>query len=91
MSRGEYAMDEEGQKIGIITHYFTKIGVAVIKLDDTLKIGDTIHIKGATSNFSQVVDKMQIDRKDIEEASAGQSIGLKVNEHVREHDVVCRV
>lgn len=75
-------------KIGTITHYFSKIGVAVIKLDDTLKVGDTIHIKGATSDFSQVVSNMQIDKQDIPEAASGQEIGLKVNDHVREHDTV---
>ena len=77
-----------GEEIGKITHYYTKIGVAVIELSDTLKVGDTIRIKGATTDFEQTVDSMQIEHEEIEEAEAGQSIGLKVKDHVRQHDVV---
>ncbi len=79
------------QEVGKITHYFTKIGVAVVELSGTLRVGDTIHIKGATTNFTQNVDSMQIEHQPVEEAKAGQSIGLKVAEHVREHDTVFKV
>ena len=53
-----------------------------------MKVGDTIYVKGATSDFTQKIDSMQIDHADIEEAKAGQSIGLKVKEKVRQHDKV---
>jgi len=82
-------MEEE---IGVFTHYFTKISVGVIEITKgTLKAGDTIHIKGATSDFTQKVQSMQIEHEKIEEAKKGQSIGLKVKEHVREHDKVFKI
>jgi translation elongation factor EF-1alpha len=80
-----------GKEVGKVAHYYTKLGVAVIELSDTLKVGDKIKIKGATSDFEQTVDSMQIEHKNIEEAKRGQSIGMKVKEHVREHDVVYKV
>ncbi len=80
-----------GKEIGKVVHYYTKLGVAVIELSDTLKTGDKIRIKGATSDFEQPVESMQIEHENIEEAKAGQSIGMKVKEHVREHDNVYKV
>ena len=76
------------KRVGKVTHYFTKIGVAVIELEDTLKVGDKIRIKGATTDFVQTVDSMQIEHQQVEEAGAGQSIGLKVADKVREGDEV---
>lgn len=76
------------QEIGKVSHFFGKISVCVIKLSGTLKQGDTVHIKGATSDFTQSVGSMQIEHKNVPEAKAGQSIGLKVNEPVREGDSV---
>ena len=81
----------EEKEIGKVTHYFTKIGVAAVELSDTLNIGDTIHIKGATSDFTQTVDSMQIEKETVQTASAGQTIGLKVIDHAREGDVVYKV
>ena len=78
----------EEREVGAISHYYTKIGVAVIELSDTLKVGDTIHVKEATSDFTQKVNSMQIEHKGVEEAKKGESIGLKVKEHAREHDKV---
>lgn len=77
--------------IGKVTHYFTKLGVAVIELEDSLKQGDRISIEGATTNFTQTVDSMQIDRQPVQEAGAGQSIGLKVAERAREGDKVFKI
>lgn len=79
------------KEIGKISHYYTNIGVGVIELTGTLKVGDTIHIKGATSDFTQKVDSMQIEHENVETAKKGQAIGLKVDEHVREGDVVYKV
>ncbi len=81
----------EGEEIGKITHYFTNIGVAVMKLDKPLKVGDEIHIKGATTDFTQKVDSMQVEHKNIEEAKKGDSVGLKVQDKVREQDIVYKV
>jgi len=66
--------------------------VAVLELTKgDLKVGDTIHVKGATSDFTQKIDSMQIEKTKIEEAKKGQAIGLKVAEHVRQNDVVYKV
>ena len=78
----------EGKKVGKITHYFNKIGVAVIELEDTMKDGDKIKIKGATTDFDQTVSSMQIEHEQIAEAKAGQAIGMKINKEVRPGDEV---
>jgi len=69
-----------------------KIGVAAIQItQDTLRVGDTIHIKGHTSDFTQKIEAMQIDGKSVGEATVGESIGLRVKDHAREHDQVFKV
>lgn len=79
----------EEMQVGKVTHYFTKIGVAVIEITDGgIKVGDEIHIKGHTTDFKQKVTSMQIEQDKIEVAEPGQSIGMKVNEPVRQHDAV---
>ncbi|HEC72556.1 MAG: hypothetical protein J7K62_00285 [Thermoplasmata archaeon] len=80
------------EKIGIVEHFFTKIGVAAIRITDgELKIGDTIHIVGATTDFKQKVESMQINRQSVDVAKPGDEIGIKVIDRVREHDVVYKV
>lgn len=77
--------EEEGKLIGKVTHYFSKIGVAVIELSDKLSVGDTIRIVGGeATDFSQTVDSMEMEHEKIKEAKAGDSIGIKVKEKVRE-------
>jgi len=83
--------EEELQEVGKVTHFFSKISVAVVELKATLSIGDRIRIQGPTTNFEQTVDSMQIEHEDVKTAKAGQSIGLKVNERVREKDTVYKV
>lgn len=77
-----------GKEVGKITHFFDKIGVAVVKLSSELKQGDKIRIKGASTDFEQVADSMQIDKEKIEKAKKGQEIGLKVKDKVRVNDAV---
>ena len=80
------------QEIGVVTHYFGKIAVAGIEIiAGELRAGDTIHILGHTSDFTQVVESMQLDNQTIEVATPGQKIGIKVLDHAREHDKVFRV
>jgi putative protease len=74
--------------IGKVVHYFTEIKVAAIELSDALKVGDTVHIKGHTTDLNQKIDSMQIDKESIESAKKGESIGIKVDDHVREGDEV---
>ena len=82
---------EEGQLIGRVTHYFGNIGVAVIELTEVLKIGDSIRIVGGETDFTQTVESMEVEHKKVEEAKAGESIGLKVEEKVREGYKVYKV
>ncbi len=76
--------NEEGKLIGKVTHYFGKIGVAVIEIEDVLKVGDTIRIVGGETDFTQLVDSMEVEHKKINEAKAGDSVGVKVSQKVRE-------
>lgn len=80
--------EEELIEVGRITHFFSKINVAVIELKAALSVGDTIAIKGPTTDFEQHVDSMQIERENVQRAEPGQSIGLKVMQRVRETDMV---
>jgi len=80
--------EENVVEIGRITHFFTKISVAVIELTMPLAVGDTIVIKGPTTDFEQPVESMQIEHNNVQRAEAGQSIGLKVAQRVRENDMV---
>ena len=84
-------MPEEKKLIGKITHYFGKIGVAVVELEDEVNVGDEISIEGAVTNIRQTIESMQIEHKNIETAKAGESIGLKVVDKVREGDQVFRI
>jgi putative protease len=81
-------MPKDSLKAGDVSHYYTSIGVAVVELTATLKVGDKITVKGATTNFTQLVKSMQIDHKLVEEAVPGDSIGLKVQDRVRREDEV---
>ena len=77
------------ERVGIVTHYYNHLSVAIVQLDTgSLRVGDMIHIKGHTSDFSQPVDSLEIDHVHVDEARPGQSFGLRVKEHAREHDVV---
>ncbi len=80
------------QLIGKVTHYFTKAGVAAIEITDgELRVGDTIHIVGHSSDFTQKVDSMQINRVPVQSAKVGDQIGVQVMQHAREHDQVYKV
>lgn len=74
--------------IGVVTHYFPHVRAAVIKLKAPLKVGDIIKIKGHTTDFTQSITSLQIDRIPIAEAKKGQEIGLLVDSRVRQHDEV---
>ena len=82
--------EEELVEVGRVTHFYPKISVAIVELKAPLNIGDKILIRGATTNFEQTVESMQIEHRNIEKAEAGQIIGLKVKERVRENDKVYR-
>ena len=80
------------EEIGRVSHYFPKIGVAVIEVTaGALKVGDSIRIKGHTSDFTQTVESLQQEHLQVPEIRKGASAGMKVREHVREGDRVFRV
>jgi hypothetical protein len=84
----ECLSEENIVQVGHITHFFSKIGVAVVELNASLAVGDRILVKGPSTDFEQVVGSMQIEHENIPKAEAGQAIGLKLAEHARERDVV---
>jgi translation elongation factor EF-1alpha len=77
-------------KIGTVSHYYPKIGVAAVVLKDHLARGDRIHIHGPNEDFDQSVTSMEQEHIPITEADAGQDIGIKVSHPVHVGDVVCR-
>jgi putative protease len=81
----------EGTEVGKITHYFGKIGVGIIELTDSLRVGDKIAIKGATTDIEQTVESMELEHKKVEEAKKGDAIGMKVSDKVREGDTVYKL
>ena len=83
--------EEELIEVGRVTHFYPRISVAIVELKAPLNVGDKILIRGATTNFEQTVESMQIEHRNIEKAEAGQIIGLKVKERVRENDKVYRI
>ena len=84
-------MGEELQEVGKVVHFFTRINVAVIDLTASISVGDRILIKGPTTNLEQTVGSMEIEHEKITRAEAGQSIGLKVDDRVRETDIVYKI
>ncbi len=77
--------------VGTVSHYWGKLEVAGIELSAALEVGDTIHILGNTSDFSQTVDSIQIEQETVESAKAGDSIGVKMKERARVNDQVLGV
>ena len=77
--------------IGIVTHYYGHLNVAVLQLTDRLKVGETIHIFGHTTDFTQVVASMEVNHHRVVVVESGEDVALKVVEPVREHDTVYRV
>jgi translation elongation factor EF-1alpha len=81
-------MTEEKKQVGSVIKFFGKVGVAAIELSATLKVGDKISIEGATTNFEQEVESMQVEKDSIQTANAGDAIGIKVKDKVRPGDKV---
>ena len=78
------------EQIGRVSAYYSKIGVAAIELTATLSVGESIRVKGATTDFVTEITSMQIDLEAVESADAGASIGVLVPEKVRKNDAVFR-
>jgi hypothetical protein len=78
-------------KIRKVTHYYGHIGVAVLQLNENLKLGDRLHILGHTSDFIQRVNSIEVEHHPVVWVKPGDSVAIKVIEPVREHDAVYRV
>jgi len=78
-------------QVGKVTHYFDRIGVAVLGLTDTIRIGDTLRFLGHSADFKQEVTSLQIEHQNVNEAKPGQDVALKVIQKVHPNDAVFRV
>ena len=81
------------QRIGVVTHYYGDLSVVAMQLDPgaMLRVGDVIHIRGRTTDFTQQVESLEINRTPVNEVGPNDDFGLKVIEHAREHDAVFKV
>jgi hypothetical protein len=77
------------EALGTVSHYYSHLGVAIVQINKgSLKTGDSIRIAGNSTDFTQKVESMEYEHQHIDLASAGQSVGLRVNDHARQHDIV---
>ncbi|MBL7081329.1 MAG: hypothetical protein ISS44_02010 [Candidatus Omnitrophica bacterium] len=81
----------EEKEVGVVTHYYGHVNVGIVQLSDSLKVGDSIHVKGHSEDFTQAIESMQIEHQDVAEAKAGDVIGIKVQQKVHPNDKVCKV
>lgn len=84
----------EGKRVGTVTHHFGRIGVAVVKVEGVIAVGDQVEVRdksGEEVKFSQKVSSMQIEHENINEAKKGQEVGLKVDQEVKEGDLIYKV
>ncbi len=83
--------EENLVEVGAVAHFYTRINVAVVDLSGEIAVGDKVVFRGASTDFEQVVESMQIEHENVERAGTGQSIGLKVKERAREGDKVYKI
>ncbi len=91
MSCGTYKTTEKGELIGKVSHYFDRVGVAIVELTGAINVGDTIRITGGEVDFNQEVDSMEVDHQKIKSAKKGDSIGIKVAEKAKEGYLVYNI
>ncbi len=84
-------MSKTLEKVGDVSHFFSKIGVAIIEVTAPLKVGDRIAIRGMTTNLEQTITSMEIEHASVKEAKPGDSVGLKVDGRVRQGDIVYKL
>lgn len=81
-----------GERVGIVTHYFNHLSVAVVKVESgTLRVGDNIHFRGHTTDFGQRIESLQVNHAPVASVGPKDDFGMKVREHVRENDVVYKI
>jgi putative protease len=80
-----------GKRVGTVTHFFDHLSVAVLDLTETVRIGDTLHFLGHSSDFKQEVTSLQIEHKPVEEAKPGADVAIKVTQRVHPNDSVFKI
>lgn len=76
-------------QIGKVTHYYDKIGVAVVEiLNQPLKAGDKVKISGHDNEFNQTIESLQVEHKQVKEVAVGETAGMKVDKPVKEGDIL---
>lgn len=81
-------MADKGKKVGVVTHFYNKIGVGIVKFNQAVKIGASLHFKGHATDFKQTISDMEFDHKKIQAAKKGQEVGIKLDQRVRNNDEV---
>lgn len=81
---------DPAEAIGHVTHYFSHLSVAAVSLEQPLAVGDRIHFSGHTTNLVQTVESMEVDHQSVERAGPGDDVAIRVDDHVRDHDLVFR-
>jgi putative protease len=81
-------LGERLQEVGKVIHFFGRINVAIIEVTDTISVGNKIAIKGPITDIEQAVDSMEIEHIKVNQATTGQTIGMKVIDQVRENDTI---
>jgi translation initiation factor IF-2 len=84
-------MEKDKKPIGEVTHYYSNLKVAIVKFNRKVKTGETVHFSGSTTDFTQKIDSIQFEHKEINEAGKGKEVGIKVDDKVREGDQVFEV
>jgi len=79
---------KEPKPIGVVTHFYGNLEVAIVKFSKSVAVGTIVRFKGATTDFAQTIDSMQFDHKAIETAKKGQQVGIKVKDKVHEGNEV---
>jgi putative protease len=76
-------------RVGLITHYYPHVDAGIVRIErGEIKVGDTLHVRGHTTDFYQRVDRMELDRQPVQSARAGQEVGIHMSQRVRDHDEV---
>ncbi len=84
-------LHEPGEAIGSVTHYFSHLSVAAVRLTEPLVVGDRIRIHGHTTDLVETIGSMEVDHRRVERAEPGDDVAINVKDHVREHDLIFRV
>lgn len=79
------------KQVGQVTHYYNRLGVAVLQLSGGLKVGDVVHILGRVTDFVQTVESLEIEHQKVQSVGPGADVALKVIQRVREGDTLFTV